>query len=486
MKQKIRSVKTNVLLNIIRQGVNMITPLITVPYISRVLDKEYYGRVSFSRTFVSYFILLAGLGITNYAVREGAKLREDKNKLGLFVSEIFSINFFMTIISYVLLFGIILVPRLNDYRALIIIFSAEIFLNTIGVEWVCSVFEDFTYFTIRTVIVRIATIVATFLFVKKAEDYKIYAIIIVISYLLSNVANFIHSCRFVKFKLTIQTNVRKHIVPILILFGNTVMTTIYISSDNTILGLLSNDSSVGLYTLATQAYSIVKTVINAMTMVTLARLSFYLGNGNREKYNSLLEKTLKGISFIIIPTVAGLFCTAKEAIFLLGGMEYLEASGCLRILSVALIFAVINSILSMEVLIPFGKEKEVFICSLVSAIVNILLNLFLIPLFDYNAAAFTTLIAELLVLIMEMVYCRRLIIIRTKAKDIIQLVVGMALVVGICVTVDFLIDELLYKAIIKIIVSVLVYVTFMLLVKNEMMLYCKEYLLSILLRKRKK
>ena len=479
-----KSVKTNVILNVIRQAVNMLAPLVTVPYVSRVLGSEVYGMVSFSRTYITYFILLASLGVANYAVREGAKLHSNREALNKFTSEIFSINVYMTLLSYLILAASLLIPQLQPYRILISVFSLEILLNTLGVEWVCSVYEDYVFFTVRTVVVRIITIISTFVFVKSESDYYLYAGIIVISYAFTNIANLMHSRRYVDLRLTTNINLKTHITPIMVLFGNTVMATLYISSDNTILGLMSTDASVGLYTLATQAYSIVKTVTNAMTIVTLARLSYYINNGEKDKYNRLLEKTIKSILFIILPAAVGLIFTSRESIYLLGGLEYMEASGCLKILSTALAFAVVNSLLTVDVLIPFGKEKEVFIYSVISAGVNIIFNIILIPFFDFYAAGVTTLLSEALVFALSLNCSKKLISIKINREYVVHLLVGILIVVLVCCGVDLLELKYTLSFILKIIASVLVYALIMVILNNEVVNYYRSYVSSLIGRLR--
>lgn len=456
----------------------MLFPLLTVPYVTRALCADNYGKVSFSRAFVSWFILLAGLGISNYAVREGAKMRNDRKKLSKFVSEIFSINFYMTIISYAVMFCVVLFPKFSEYRIYILVLSLENLMHTLGVEWVCSVYEDFRYFTIRTLIVRTATLLAILCLVKTPADTLKYCCIIAGSYTFSNVLNFIHSRKYVDLRLTLQINLKKHLLPILIMFGNTVMTTIYVSSDKVLLGLMANDYSVGIYSVSSQAYSIVKTVINAMTIVTLARLSYFIGSDEKEKYDSLFEKTLNSTVFIICPAVVGLFCTAKEVIWFLGGTGYMDAVFSLKTLSIALLFAAINTLMTSDVLIPYGQEKTVLICSACSALLNIILNLFLIPRYTYNAAAVTTLIAEIFAFVMIVYYSKDFAKIRLEPGGAVQILIGVMIIVIICASADMISMSMLARLVCKIVFSVLAYSAVMLLMKNKMVMYFKRFALK--------
>ena len=141
---KNKSLAQNAILNGIRNGLNLLFPLITFPYVSRVLQVEKLGEYNFANSVTSYFVLLAGLGISSYAVREGAKLREKKNEFDFFASSVFTINVVSTIISYICLFVCLWVSNsLHKYSLLIMVFSVQIVFTTIGVEWVYSIYEEY-------------------------------------------------------------------------------------------------------------------------------------------------------------------------------------------------------------------------------------------------------------------------------------------------------------------------------------------------------
>ena len=154
--KKKKSVGINAVLNIIKQCCAIIFPLITFPYASRVLGVENYGKVNFGTSIISYFTLLAGLGITNYAIREGARIRDNKENFSAFVNEVFTINVVTTLISYAALFlTLIFWDKLGSYRVLILIQSLSILFTTIGTDWINSIYEEYAYITIRYVIVHI-------------------------------------------------------------------------------------------------------------------------------------------------------------------------------------------------------------------------------------------------------------------------------------------------------------------------------------------
>ena len=167
--------------------------MITFPYVSKVLQATNLGKAQWASSIVSYFSLFAGLGIGTYAIREGALYRDDKEKLNKFCSEIFSLNMITTVISYLALFILLLVMnRSIEYKYLIIIYSFSILFTTLGVDWINTLYEDFLYITIRSIIMQIIVLVLTFLFIKNQDDYYIYAVISMFSSVGANILNYFY------------------------------------------------------------------------------------------------------------------------------------------------------------------------------------------------------------------------------------------------------------------------------------------------------
>ena len=151
-----KSIKINAILNVIKTCSTIFFPLITYPYVFRVLMPDNIGKVNFSNSFISYFSLIAGLGIGTYAIRECAKVRDNKERLNNFSSQIFSINIFTTFIAYLLLFfALVFFRKLDNYRVLILLYGSTIVFTTLGADWINTAMEDFFYITIRTILFQI-------------------------------------------------------------------------------------------------------------------------------------------------------------------------------------------------------------------------------------------------------------------------------------------------------------------------------------------
>ena len=470
-----KSLGLNAVLNGIRSVLNILFPIITFPYVSRVLGVNGIGIYNFSNSIVSYFLLIAALGINTYAIREGAKLRDDETAISKFASEIFTINMCSTLLSYILLFlCLILFSKLHNYTACILIFSLQIIFATIGTEWIYQIYEDYSYITLRSVIFQIVSIALLFIFVRGPQDYLKYASITVFSSGGANILNFIHAKKYCRIRLIWKFNWKNHLTPILIIFGASIANMIYVNSDITLLGLMKNNYVVGIYSVSSKVYQIVKTLIAALLIVTVPRLAMLFGKKKITEYKAILLKLTKILLIFALPASVGLFMLAREVILIISGSHYLRATNSLKILSLTYVFSILAWILTDCVLIPAKREKYVLRSMSVSAIVNIVINLALIPYFSENAAAASTVLAELSMLIINYYYAKDLVkdifISSDLVRNIIDALIGSIGIVLVCIICNILYRGMLLKTILSVSLSVVTYGSILLLLKNQIVM----------------
>lgn len=391
-----KSYKFNMILNAVKGLMGILFPLISFPYVSRVLGVENLGKFNFANSIVSYFILAANLGIIPYAIRECAKVRENRKKVDELASDIFTVNLISALLSvFLLIITGLCVRKLDDYRAIIIILAMQIPLNLIGVEWVFSAFEDFFYITIRSILCQFMSLILLLVFVKNENSLISYSVITVVSAAGVNILNWNYAKKYADIHIRISDDLKKHTKPILLLFAMTVAGTIYSSTDMTILGFMCDDIIVGWYSVSTKVYAVVKTVVSSIIVVSIPRLSAILGEKNKEKFSTTVQEINNILMTFVMPAMVGIVLLRKDLILLIAGEEYVNAETSLLILSVSLFFALGSYFWGQAVLIPLGKDKFVFEVTAVFAVVNFTLNILMIPVFQESAAAFTTLIAEM-------------------------------------------------------------------------------------------
>jgi len=469
-----RSLKTNALLNTIKTVISLLFPLITFPYVSRVLQVEEIGIYNFSASVISYFALLAGLGISTYAIREGPQYREDRKLISKFVSEVFSINLWSTIISYILLLiAMLSVEKLHNYTIAILILATEMIFNTLGVNWVCNIFEDFLFITIQSISVQALSLILTLLLVKSPSDINIYIGIVAFSKSAANIANYFYiRYKYCKFQFKLHCGFRKHIKPILIIFSTSIAISIYVNSDTTMLGFMTNDYQVGLYSTAVKIYTIVKNILSAALIVLIPRFSLLLQCDKKEEANHLFSRVFNVLTILMLPSIVGLFITSEDVIHLIGGSNYLGGTNSLRLLCVAIAFSLIAYLYTQCILIPKKKEKVVFIATTISAAVNIGLNFVFIPLWGINGAAITTIIAEAIVCVMSIIYSKSDIKLGEIANNLFSVIIGcigISIVGWLCYR---FLDYFLIRLLATMILSAVIYAILLVTLKNSIVLEC--------------
>lgn len=473
MKRK--SLALNGFLNALRSILNILFPLITLPYVSRKLSVEGIGIYNFSNSFISYFLLIAALGIDIYAVREGTKYRDDKEKITHFSSEIFTINIFSTLLAYLLLFlCLFLFDKFRNYISCILVFSLQIFFTTIGTNWIYQIYEDYVYITVRSIIFQLFSIILLFVFVRNSHDYLNYAAITVFSAVGSNVLNFFHARKYCHIHIIFHFNWRVHLIPILILFASNVATLIFGNSDVLLLGIMKNDYIVGIYSVSSKVYGMVKTLISALLVVTIPRLAMLFGKRRFKEYKSILFKLTDMLVILALPASVGVFMLAKEVILIISGPHFLRAAESLRILSLAFLFAILSWILSSCVLIPAKREKYVLNSSISSAIINIVLNIILIPIWNENAAAISTVSAEIIMFFMNFWYSKDLVtdvfISKRFLYNFISSIIGCIGIILICILCDISIQSIILKTFCSIILSIIIYGIILIICHNKIVL----------------
>lgn len=400
-----RSLAQNTIFNLLKTLSSVIFPLITFPYISRVLQPEHVGKYNFAYTYVSYFALIASLGITAYAVRTCSEVREDKEKLNRVSSQIFSINICSTVIAYIIFFLSLCVFRVLDpYRDITIILSSTILFASLGADWINSVFEDFKYITIKTVLFQCVSLVALFIFVRKPSDYLKYATISAVSSVGANILNIFYRKKYCKItfvpKLKMM-NWKVHFPPIVLLFTMICVQTVFSSTDITILGIMRSDHEIGLYSIAVKIYNICNELMASILWVMLPRLSSYYGDRQYTKINLLLKKCVQFMLGIGLPIIVGCIAIADEIIYIIGGDAYAGAEVYLRLLMIALFFSLIGgAIIGNMIMLPSKREKYFLRACCVAAFVNIILNLLFVKKFGAYAAAISTIIAHAIIFAM--------------------------------------------------------------------------------------
>lgn len=469
-RMKEKSLSGNIVLNAIKTFMSIGFPLISFPYISRILQVENIGKVNFVISIINYYSLVATLGLTSYAIREGSIIRNDIKKRSHLFDELFSLNVITTIVAYILLgISLVWIPSFQEYRSLLLIYSLTMLFNAIGVGWACSVFEDYLFITVRSIIFQFLALVMMFLFIHKQEDYYKYTWIMVFQVAGTGVSNLLHVSKVHRFKFTTKIDLKKHIKPVLTLFATEIATTIYVSSDTTVIGFLAGDYYNGLYAVSTKIYRVAKQMLAAILQVAIPRLSNYYNNGNMKDFEDVIQEVGEMLILVLMPIVVGIFYCAKPIIILLSGIEYTEAYVSLQILSISLVFAIIAWFLSQCVIVPKKMESLMLKTTAFSASVNLVLNILLIPYGKQNAAAFTTMISEAINAGIYLKYAYLHLRITELKKQIVQCGIACVLMIVFMSIIRYSLGDTTLFLMISILGCSVIYILTLLIERNSLL-----------------
>lgn len=427
--KKTNSIKFNFLMNSILTLSSIIFPLITFPYVSRVLTPIGTGKVSLATSVVSYFSLIAQLGIPTYGIRVCAKLRDNERELISNIQELLIINLIMSSIVYngyiIMLFS---VDRFTEEKPLYFIMSITILLNAVGVEWLYKGLEQYAYITARSVIFKLLALVALFLFVHQKNDYIIYGGISVLAASASNVLNFINARKYIFAKSYRPLRFRPHLKAVFIFFAMSCATTIYTHLDTVMIGFMNTDADVGYYNSAIKIKQFLISIITSLGAVLLPRSSYFLETKQFAKFKEVSAKALRFIFIVGVPMMVFFLIFADQSVYFLSGYEYKNAILPMRILMPTILFIGLSNLLGIQMLVPMGKEKHILYSELLGAAVDFVINLELIPRYASVGAAIGTLVAELVVLLYQFIILRN--IVSDMLKKISYWKIIMATVAG--------------------------------------------------------
>lgn len=424
-----KSLKLNFVMNAILTMSSFIFPLITFPYVSRILLPVGTGKVSFATSLISYFSMFAQLGIPTYGIRACAMVRDDREKLTRTAHELLMINLIMSVVSYAALAAaLLLVPRLREDRALYIVVSLTILFTSIGMEWLYKALEQYTYITIRSIVFKLIALAAMFLLVHRQSDYVIYGGITIFAASASNILNFINVHKYIGMKPVGDYHLKRHLKPVAIFFAMACATTVYTHLDTVMLGFITTDADVGYYNAAVKIKTILVSIVTSLGTVLLPRASYYVEHGLFDEFKRITGKALSFVFLLAGPLMLYFMLFAKEGIFFLSGSAYGSAVVPMQIIMPTLLLIGITNILGIQILVPMGREKIVLYSEIAGAVVDVIINALLIPRYASAGAAFGTLVAELVVLIVQ--YCALRKEVAAAFKRIHYFRIGLALVLG--------------------------------------------------------
>lgn len=415
---KKHSIAKNYIYNLAYQLLTLVLPVITVPYVSRVLGAESIGIYSYTIAITTYFITFGSLGIALYGQREIAFRQNKKEEYSKTFYEI-AILRLMTLLLSLIVYGSIFVLGGNQYNTYYAILLLEIVGNIFDISWFFQGLEEFKKTVIRNIIIKLLSVLATFIFVRTQDDLCIYFAIYVASVLFGNISLWFYLPKFLT-KIKIKTlNIKKHIKPTIALFIPQIAIQIYTLLDKVMIGLLIIDKSeVGYYDQSQKIIRILLTIITSFGTVMMPRIAFTFSQGNKQKIREYIGKSFGLVSLLAVPMIIGLMAFSDVFVPWFFGDGYDRVSLLMKIISPILLFIGLSNVTGTQYLLPTKRQKEFTTSVIVGACANFVLNMALIPQYGALGASIGTVVAEGVVTLAQMLLVR-------KELDIINYFKGM-------------------------------------------------------------
>lgn len=378
----------------------IILPILTTPYVTRIFSSEDLGTYGYFNSIVTYFILLATLGVANYGTKEVSANRKNIQPTFWGIYSLQVVAAFISIVLYLLLCWS--VPSMQNPVAYIL--GLSLLSKGLDISWLFQGLEDFRKITIRNITVKLLGILSIFLFVKTPNDLYLYVFLLTGFELLGQLSMWLPAKEFIGKPHFDVVHAKEHLKPVILLFLPQIAISLYVTLDRTMLGALSSTKDVGIYDQALKIINILLTIVTSLGSVMLPRVSSLLSSGDYKAVNKMYEMSFLIYNLIIFPIIAGMLIVNKDFVNFFLGKDFQEARVAIEIMIARMFFIGWKNIMGIQILIPHNKNREFMLSTTIPAFVSVGLNLLLIPSLGFIGASITSVLTEALVWVIQYYY----------------------------------------------------------------------------------
>ena len=388
--------------NLSYQLLVIILPIITTPYVTRVFSSTDLGTYGYFNSIVTYFILLATLGVANYGTKEISGHRKDirKNFWG-----IYTLQFGATILS-ICLYILLCLSLSFMQNPVAYILGLSLVSKGMDISWLFQGLEDFRKITVRNITVKLVGVISIFLFVKSANDLYLYVFLLTIFELLGQFSMWLPAREFIGKPHFDWSYAKQHLKPVVLLFLPQIAISLYVTLDRTMLGTLASTKDVGIYDQALKLVNILLTLVTSLGSVMLPRVANLLSTGDHKAVNKMHQMSFLIYNLVIFPIIAGMLIVNDDFVQFFLGQDFQDAKYAIAIMIFRMFFIGWTNIMGIQILIPHNKNKEFMISTTIPAIVSVGLNLLLLPKLGYIGAAIVSVLTEALVWAIQLYFTR--------------------------------------------------------------------------------
>lgn len=447
----------NYIYNISYKVLTLLIPLITAPYLARVIGAEGTGTFAYIYSISHFFMLVAKLGVMNYGTREIAKVRDNKEELKRVFNEIYRVQILVASLVTLVYYGFVAAFAHNDV-ILYAVNGVYVLSIILDIDWLYYGLENIKAMTIRNTAIKILTVVLIIMFVKTREDLLLYFVIMAASELLKFLSLWLGVGRITGFS---KVNTRKcfyHLKPILILFFPVIATSIYRSMDKVMLGYMTNMVETGIYENTEKIIYVLLGFISSLENVMMPRLSNLFSVGRNKEARENIYYSLVFVTWLSCALAFGISGISHRFIPLFYGEEFLGVINLMTPLATSLIYIAWADVIRTQYLVPKGYDNSYVISTVAGAVINLIINALLIPPLGAMGAVIGTLCAEFSVTIYVSYIARKEIPIFGTIKDVLAFIgIGVAMMFAV-EYVGKIVESTVAAIVIQIIVGAVMYI----------------------------
>lgn len=402
-----KSIKRNYIYNLIQQILVLITPLVTAPYVSRVLGADGIGTFSYTSSIVSFFSLFAALGISAYGQREISYAQDNREKR----TEIFwnakCLSLITSLVCIALYFGYVYFFD-KKHTVIYLILTINLIAIITDVSWLFQGMEEFGITVTRNIIARILNVAVIFIFVHKKSDLLLYIFSLTFTTFVCNVSLWAFVPKFIGKPKLKNLHPFTNLKVIISLFIPTIAISIYTVLDKTMIGIFTTESfENGYYEQSTKISKMVLSLVTALAAVMVPRIGHHFEKKEFDIVQTLMYKSYRFIWFLGIPLCLGLIGVAPNFVPWFYGADFTKVIPLLAILSLLIPAISLGTITGAQYLVPTKRQNLLTITVSVGAAVNLICNIILIPRWQSIGAALGSVIAEFSVSAMQIWFIRK-------------------------------------------------------------------------------
>lgn len=461
-----KTIKRNFIYNASYQILIIILPIITAPYVSRVLGPSRMGQYSYSYSIATYFLLLAKLGFDNYGNRTVARNKSESDSLNKSFSGIYYLQIFISCIS--ILFYVLYSFYFSKYTTLSLIQGLWVLGALLDINWLFFGLEEFSIVVLRNTIVKVISVILIFVFVREQEDLWKYALILSAGSVIGFAVTWPFIFKRIKFVRVTYKEIFSHFKQTLVLFIPVIAISVFTVLDKIMLGYLSSFAQVGYFEAAEKVMMAPKGIIGALGTVMLPRMaSLYSEKDNKNK--TLFINISIGIALIFsIGCMFGIIGISKSFVPIFFGDKYLPTIAILSVMSIVLPFYAIGNVVRTQMLIPNMRDRPYVISVIAGAVINVILNYTLIPKLGANGSVIATLIAEIVIAVVQLLAVVSELRVKIFFPVLLNSFISSILMIVIMKFIPLFVNNNFVDLVLQIILGLLVFlVTFIILSKNS-------------------